>query len=112
MLRPKRKVNNANNHLLHDTTRHAPATAPATIVRMVFTLSDSAAAMWLSSGPNSPFEPEAPGLGAPPFPLPSPPPSMLWVAVGSGDWDVEVVEVALPLDVPFVDEFDEPVAVG
>lgn len=68
---------------IYNQTKHAPAAAPAAIVRMVFTLNDSAAAMWSSEGPSAPPALDAPGLGAPPGA--SPPPSTLWVAVGRGE---------------------------
>ena len=70
----------------------------------------SAPAVKLSGGPKAPLELDAPGLGAPPEA--SPPPSTLCVAVGSGDWDVDEVEVEFP-DVLFPDELLlEPVVVA
>lgn len=70
----------------------------------------SAPAVKLSGGPKAPFELDAPGLGAPPAPFP--PPSTLDVAVGSGDWGVDEVDVEFP-DVLFPDELLlEPVVVA
>ncbi len=66
---------------------------------MVFACSASAAAVYESGGPYTPFGAAAPGLGAPFGPLP--PPSMFVGAVGSGPVDDALLEDELLLEVLF-----------
>lgn len=84
---------------LYSNTSVPPTAAPATTSNILFTCSPRTQFVKLSSGPKMPPAEDAPGLGAPPEPLP--PPLTSVGAVGNGPVDVELVEVLLPLVVPF-----------
>ena len=74
-------------HYVH--TKQIPPRIPAAMETYVVALMSMAAETKPSSGPKMPESLEAPGLGAPPGPLP--PPSTLSVAVGSSDLDEDDV---------------------